>query len=101
MDTKLKEAHEFLESMNIPIDATWGMFDIDKMLVAFAEQQVNFLKQGAVMPLLPDDFICEWVTDKVDCAFRGKKCNVCSKAVSPPKTQIRNYFAPYKKGNEA
>lgn len=34
----LKSAQDFLESLGIPKDATWGICDIDKMLVTFANQ---------------------------------------------------------------
>lgn len=34
-------AGKFLESMNIPPDATWGMFDIDKIMVEFAKLHVT------------------------------------------------------------
>lgn len=44
---------------------------------------------------LPDDFICDWPIQGVtDCAYRDKKCHICTKAGFEP--EIKNYFAPYR-----
>lgn len=40
-------AGEFLESMNIPPDATWGMFDIDKIMIEFAKLHVEAALKAA------------------------------------------------------
>lgn len=41
-------AGEFLESMNIPPDATWGMFDIDKIMIEFAKLHVEAALKAAL-----------------------------------------------------
>lgn len=41
INIELEKAHEFLKSKNIPLDAVWYKFYIDKMLLEFAEQQVK------------------------------------------------------------
>jgi len=48
----IKAAQEFLESIGIPSDATWGMFDIDKILVEFTQQQVKSLNTNIITDML-------------------------------------------------
>lgn len=55
---------------------------------------VKNLNIAAVSVSLPPDFKCCMVNEEIGCAFNGKKCHICTKAVE---SELSNYYAPFRR----